>query len=204
MDLPPFPNKEFDAYIFDCDGTLVDSMPLHYEAWQRGLEAAGARTKLKEDLYYSMAGMSIEAVVGRLNDIYDDAIDPVIVKQEKEAFFALGIDKLEPIRPVVAFLRQAASAGVPIAVASGSERQTVERLLQQIGVFELLEVIVTPADVEQGKPAPDMFLLASRRLGVAPERCLVFEDGQSGIEAARAAGMKSFFVESRVENSTSS
>lgn len=196
------PEESFDGFIFDCDGTLVDSMPLHYDAWRVGLRAAGTRTTLSEDLYYDLAGMSIEAVVARLNELYDDDIDPRVVMREKEAYFVQHISRLKPIEPVVAILREQAAAGRGIAVASGSQRETVEMLLEQIQVRDLISVVVTPADVAEGKPAPDMFLLAAKRIGVEPARCLVFEDGNSGIEAARRAGMQSVFVPSRTLSTT--
>lgn len=191
------PEGSFDGFIFDCDGTLVDSMPLHYDAWRVGLKAAGTRTTLSEDLYYEFAGMSIEAVVAQLNELYDDDIDFRIVTREKEAYFVQHISRLKPIEPVVSILREQAAAGKGIAVASGSQRNTVEMLLEQIRVRDLIPVVVTPADVAEGKPSPDMFLLAAKRIGVEPARCLVFEDGNSGIEAARRAGMQSVFVPSR-------
>ncbi len=191
------PEGSFDGFIFDCDGTLVDSMPLHYDAWRVGLKAAGTRTTLSEDLYYEFAGMSIQAVVAQLNELYDDDIDFRIVTREKEAYFVQHISRLKPIEPVVSILREQAAAGKGIAVASGSQRDTVEMLLEQIRVRDLIPVVVTPADVAEGKPSPDMFLLAAKRIGVEPARCLVFEDGNSGIEAARRAGMQSVFVPSR-------
>lgn len=190
------PNQSFAAIIYDCDGTLVDSMPLHYRAWRHALEVHGASWPFPEDYFYSQAGIAEPDTVRRLNEVHGTAVDPEAVARTKlDTFFEL-LDDLQPVRPVSRHAMEHRGR-VPLAVVSGSEERLVRHCLQRTGMLDWFEFIVTPADVRRGKPAPDMFLLAAERLGVAPADCLVFEDGQSGIDGATAAGMSTVFVPSR-------
>lgn len=190
------PNQSFAAIIYDCDGTLVDSMPLHYRAWRHALEVHGAPWPFPEDYFYSQAGIAEPDTVRRLNEVHGTAVDPEAVARTKlDTFFEL-LDDLQPVRPVSRHALEQRGR-VPLAVVSGSEERLVRHCLQRTGMLDWFECIVTPADVRRGKPAPDMFLLAAERLGVAPVDCLVFEDGQSGIDGATAAGMSTVFVPSR-------
>lgn len=190
------PDRPFAAFIYDCDGTLVDTMPLHYRAWTRALERHRAPWPFTEDFFYTQAGISEPDTVRTLNRKHGSEVDPEGVARSKtESFFEL-LEELQAVGPV----REHALAHrgrVPLAVVSGSEAGLVRECLQRTGMLDWFETIVTPADVQRGKPAPDMFLLAAERLGVAPGDCLVFEDGQSGIEGAQAAGMGTVFVPSR-------
>lgn len=192
------PEGEFAGYIFDCDGTLVDSMPLHFRAWTASFEHHEAPWQWTEDEFYANAGVTEQVTTMDLNRRYGAEIDPDSVHEWKVGWYSKHMHELQPVRAVADFAKMLHSEGVPISVASGSELSVVEPSLKLTGLFELFEIIVTPADVERGKPAPDMFLFAAEKMGVAPEKCLVFEDGQAGIDAANAAGMKSVFVPSRV------
>lgn len=190
------PEGDFAGYIFDCDGTLVDTMPLHFRAWERALKSAGLQGSLNEDLFYSLGGMPTRKVARVFADHYGLTIDVDRVFHEKEALFLDMQAEMKVIEPVVRFAR-GLHGRAPMSVASGGPRPVVKKTLELMGLDALFPVIVTPEDVSHGKPSPEMFLLAARRMGVPPERCLVFEDGQPGFEAATAAGMKYVVVRSR-------
>ncbi|WP_395745754.1 HAD family hydrolase [Prosthecobacter sp.] len=187
------PDHPFQAYIFDCDGTLVDSMPLHYIAWTESLQQHDAPFVFTEAEFYASAGMKEQDVVKKLNAQHGTNLDPVSVDELKMELFAKHIPRVQPVRPVAEFARSLYGR-FPIAVASGSEEQTVRGCLTATGLIDLFPIIITPKKVKHGKPAPDMFLLAAEQMGIAPSECLVLEDGQSGIEAAKAAGMQWVFV----------
>jgi HAD superfamily hydrolase (TIGR01509 family) len=184
LEIPP---GEFAGYIFDCDGTLADSMPLHYNAWCAALKEH--QTEFSEALFYELGGVPTQRIVEILNERHGTSLPPAETARTKEAHYLNMIAGLEPIVPVVEFARQFAGK-VPIAVASGGHRAIVEKTLGALGILELFDTLVCAEDYTRGKPFPDPFLEAARRLGVAPEKCLVFEDTTTGIEAAKAAGMQ--------------
>lgn len=188
-----FPNKKYDGYIFDCDGTLADSMPLHYRAWCAALSQCGATFHFAESLYYSWAGVSTRGVVERLNALHGTTLDPARVAHLKEEIYLQSLDQLRPVPSVRDFARTIARSH-PVAIATGGWRRVVRRTLEVIGLDDIFTHIVTPEDVAHGKPAPDMFFKAAELMGVPPSRCVVFEDGQPGIEGARAAGMEVVFI----------
>ncbi|MDH4454070.1 MAG: HAD family phosphatase [Verrucomicrobiota bacterium] len=187
------PDHPFQAYIFDCDGTLVDSMPLHYIAWVESLKQHDAPFKFTEEVFYAHAGIKEQDVVKILNAQYGTNIDPVSVDELKMEIFSKRIPEVQPVRPVAEFAKSLAGR-FPMAVASGSEEPTVRGCLEATGLIHLFETIITPKLVKHGKPAPDMFLLAAERMGIPPSECLVLEDGNSGLEAAKAAGMQAVFI----------
>ena len=190
------PDGDFAAYIFDLDGTLVDTMPLHYKAWDFAMRRAGLVETLDEDLFYSLGGVPTLRVAELIGAHYGIKIDPQFVFQDKDTLFREIQADARLIEPVVAFARRVAQL-VPVAIASGGTREIVERSLQLTGLAELFPVVVTACDVTHGKPSPDMFLLAAELMGVPPEECLVFEDAEPGMRAATAAGMKWVRVPSR-------
>jgi HAD superfamily hydrolase (TIGR01509 family) len=187
------PDHPFQAYIFDCDGTLVDSMPLHYIAWVESLQQHDAPFEFTEEVFYAHAGVKEQDVVKILNAQYGTNIDPVSVDELKMEIFSKRIPEVQPVRPVAEFAKSLAGR-FPMAVASGSEEPTVRGCLEATGLIHLFETIITPKLVKHGKPAPDMFLLAAERMGIRPSECLVLEDGNSGLEAAKAAGMQAVFI----------
>ena len=187
------PDREFAAFIFDCDGTLVDTMPLHHLSWVESLRQHQAPYELSEDEFYSYAGIREQETVMLLNEKYGASLDPESVVELKSGLFVKRIPEVLSVPAVVAVAREW-HGRVPMSVASGSEEHTVRACLETIGILELFDTIITPRDVKKGKPAPDMFMLAAERMGVDPAQCLVFEDGQSGLDAAKAAGMEAVFV----------
>ena len=188
------PPGEFDAFIFDCDGTLIDSMALHLDAWRAALELHGfPRDQFTDKMHYDFAGMPGPAIVKMLNGQFGTNLSPAEVEAAKLEWYLAHHDEIKPVTAVVEIAR-ARFGKIPMAVASGSDAEIVRQGLNAVGILEWFPTIITPADVAEGKPAPDMFLLAAKRLGVEPRRCLVFEDGQLGIQAADAAGMAHVFV----------
>jgi len=173
--------------IFDCDGTLADTMPSHYEAWMAIL--ARYELQMSEDRFYALGGWPTRRVADLLIAESGRLIDAERLSQEKESLFEAMLHLVQPIAPVVDVARQYRGR-LPMAVATGAVRPICEVILQQIGVEDHFDTIVSSEDVERHKPAPDVFLEAARRLGVEPRHCRVYEDTDPGIEAARRAGME--------------
>jgi HAD superfamily hydrolase (TIGR01509 family) len=188
------PERDFEGYIFDCDGTLVDSMPLHYLAWTESLLRHSAPFEFTKERFYSLAGIREQDTVRLLNAEHGADLDPDSVAEVKAAIFHQRISEIQPVHAVAEVARRLHAEGRLLSVASGSEEETVRACLEATGLLELFPIIITPRLVARGKPAPDMFLLAAERMGVAAEQCLVFEDGQSGLDGAAAAGMATVFV----------
>lgn len=192
------PAGEFAGYIFDLDGTLIDTMPLHYRAWDAAMRHHGLAEALNEDLFYSLGGVPTVRVAELLGAHYRLTLNPHEVEITKERMFLERLNTVGHIAPVVAFARRVALTH-PIAIATGGQREIALPALKAAGLQDLFSIVVTPRDVGpgRGKPAPDMFLLAAEKMGVAAERCLVFEDAEPGIRAAQAAGMAVVRVPSR-------
>ena len=192
------PSGDFAGYIFDLDGTLIDTMPAHYRAWDAAMRAAGLKVPLDEDLFYSFGGVPTRLVAEKIAAHYGLKVDPAKVEHEKEELFKTMAAKANLIEPVVAFARHVAATR-PVAIVTGGLPNVVENTLRTSGLAPLFPLVLTPMDVPEGrgKPAPDMFLLAASRMGVPAERCLVFEDAEPGIQGALAAGMQVVRVPSR-------
>jgi HAD superfamily hydrolase (TIGR01509 family) len=181
------PEGLFAAYLFDCDGTIVDSMPLHYVAWTQALAEFGC-TDFTEEFFYSMGGVPIAGVVDAINRRDGSAIPAAaFMARYDELYFGL-LPTLKAVPEVLAEIH-AMHGNIPFAVVSGSTRESVTKSLTALGILDLFETLVCAGDYAHGKPAPDPFLLAASLLGVAPEKCLVFEDAEAGIQSAIAAGM---------------
>jgi beta-phosphoglucomutase family hydrolase len=174
------------ALIFDCDGTLVDTMPAHYEAWVATLSRYGI--SFPEDQFYAWGGWPTRKVAEALLRQAGVPLDPEQLAREKEAAFERGAHLVRPIEPVVRVAREHRGRR-PLAVATGGVRHVVEPVLARLGLLDWFETIVTSDDVTRYKPEPDVYLEAARRLGVPPAGCLVYEDTEPGLEAARRAGM---------------
>lgn len=192
------PQGDFAGYIFDLDGTLIDTMPLHYRAWDAAMRAVGLPHALDEDYFYELGGVPTRRVAELFGERYGLKLDPDQVFHIKEELFTELQSEARLIEPVVSFARQKAATH-PLAIASGGPRVIVRRSLEVTGLTPLFRAVVTADDVVHGKPSPDMFLLAAQQLGVAPERCLVFEDAEPGIKGALAAGMQVVRVPSRAK-----
>jgi HAD superfamily hydrolase (TIGR01509 family) len=178
------------AYIFDLDGTLADTMPVHFSVWQ--ILAPRLGLTFPEELFYRLGGVPTVKIAARLIEEAGLTLDPRAVAAEKEQAYVDGLLSgalpLRPIEPVIAIAR--AWRGVaPMAIASGSSRRLVTHTLDALGIATWFGAVVAAEDTARHKPEPDVFLEAARRLGVTPARCTVYEDTDLGLEAARRAGM---------------
>jgi beta-phosphoglucomutase family hydrolase len=175
------------ALIFDCDGTLADTMPVHYKAWLAMLGKYGI--PFPEPRFYALGGMPTSQIIHLLAaDAGVKVTDVDVMVHEKEQGFLKHLDAVVPIEPVIA-IASAHRGKLPIAVASGGYRDTITRTLDKIAIRNWFDAMVTAEDTHRHKPEPDVFLEAARRLGVPPHGCVVFEDTDIGLEAARRAGM---------------
>lgn len=185
------PPEPFSALIFDCDGTLADTMPTHYQAWRTSLETFGAA--MAEKRFYEMGGMPTADMIRVLNEENGYALDVETTHDDKERRYVELLHTVQEVK-AVADIARAYQGKVPMAVASGGIRSVVTQTLTTLGLLPLFDAVVTADDVARGKPAPDIFLLAAQKLGVAPDGCIVYEDGDLGLEAARRAGMRAIDV----------
>jgi HAD superfamily hydrolase (TIGR01509 family) len=180
------PVRQFGGYIFDCDGTIADTMPIHYRAWCLAMrDFAG---QFPEDLFYQWGGKPTATIVEHLNEKFGLSLNIQQTVHRKESYYLEAVRDAQPIMPVLEIAR--GMHGVkPLAIASGGHRAPVEATLRAIGILEIFDAVVCAEDYDRGKPFPDPFLEAARRIGVPPKDCLVFEDSPTGIEAAKAAEM---------------
>ncbi|MGD2009480.1 MAG: HAD family phosphatase [Desulfobacterales bacterium] len=172
--------------IFDCDGTLADTMPIHIAAWCDSFAAHGV--SCPEDFIQSVTGMPAEKIVAVFNQRYHHHIDALVFAAEKNRRARERLSEAAPIDAVVDIVRRCRGI-LPMAVASGGTRENVLLTLDILGLTDCFETIITADDPVKPKPDPDIFLEAARRMRVEPSHCQVFEDGDAGLEAARTAGM---------------
>jgi beta-phosphoglucomutase family hydrolase len=185
------PAGKFGAYLFDCDGTIVDSMPIHYLAWKRAL--AEWNCTFSEELFYAWGGVSVPDVIRRLNAAQGLNMPVEAVADRKESFYYEGLPQLQPVAEVLEHIDDQYGR-IPLAVVSGSSRESVEASLTTLHLLDRFDALVCAGDYTKGKPDPEPFLLAASRLKVDPKSCLVFEDAELGVQAATAAGMASVLV----------
>ena len=191
--LPPGP---FAAYLFDCDGTIADSMPLHYIAWSTALGEHGC--PFSEDLFYAWGGWSVAKIVETLNRTHNLHMPIDLVAHRKEEIYYQFLPQLKAVPEILEQI-DLNYGQIPFAVVSGSTRESVTATLNALGLLAKFETLVCAGDYTHGKPNPEPFLLAAHRLGVPPTACLVFEDADPGIVAATAAGMASIKIASPQE-----
>ncbi len=180
------PAKPYRAYLFDLDGTVADSMPLHWISWRQAVEEAGGHFPL--ELFYDWGGMPLVRSVELLNERFGYEMSPQDVALRKEELYYELVPGLKAIPSVLAHV-EAQHGRIPLAIVSGSPRAGIHRSLTQLGLLDRFDVLVGSEDYRHGKPHPEPFLTAAARLGVVPGDCLVFEDADAGIASAEAAGM---------------
>ncbi len=174
------------ALLFDCDGTLADTMALHHAAWHETLLPHGV--DCPRSFIDTHAGVPTHGIVAEVNKLWGTELDGDVITEAKEARFAAQIHRAVPVEEVLATAR-AYHDKLPMAVVSGGGRDMVRATLAAIDALDLFPVIITANDPVAPKPAPDVFLEAARRLGVEAGKCHVFEDGDPGIVSAQRAGM---------------
>ncbi|HWZ99970.1 MAG TPA: HAD-IA family hydrolase [Candidatus Dormibacteraeota bacterium] len=182
------PDGEFGAYLFDCDGTIADSMPLHYIAWKKALGEWNC--PFDEERFYGWGGMPIVEIISTLNKQYELQMPVEAVAERKENIYYELLPRLKVVPEVLEHI-EAQHGKIPFAVVSGSTKESVTASLVSLKLLDRFDAMVCAGDYKRSKPDPEPFLLAAERLGVEPKDCLVFEDTEMGIQAATAAGMAS-------------
>jgi HAD superfamily hydrolase (TIGR01509 family) len=185
------PEGLFKAYLFDCDGTIADSMPLHYRAWKQAL--GEWQCEFDEKLFYSWGGMPVSEIISTLNKRHGLNMPVETLARRKESLYFELLPELKAVPEVLEHI-EAESGRIPFAVVSGSTRESVTASLISLKLLDRFDTMVCAGEYTKSKPDPEAFLLAAARLGAAPEDCLVFEDTGMGIQAATAAGMASVRV----------
>jgi beta-phosphoglucomutase family hydrolase len=191
---------ELRGIIFDCDGTLADTMPVHYEAWRDALSRY--QLELSEDRFYALGGWPTRAITELLARETGRKLDVDEIAEFKETAFQDRLDHVRPIDPVVSVVQEYRGK-LPLAVATGATRPILVRILSHINLGDAFDAQVCSEDVPRHKPNPDVFLEAARRIAIDPQHCRVYEDTDPGVEAARRAGMecvdvRSFFTPRRI------
>lgn len=178
---------DYKAFLYDCDGTLADSMPAHVETYVKITADAGII--IDPAIIDELAGWPVPDVVIEINKRYGSTFDPhAFAATRAQLFYDEYIETIKPIEYVTDHL--VANAGkVKIGVVTGSSRPAATKTLQVLGILDLVEVLICAGETPNGKPFPDPFLAAAQQLGVQPHECLVFEDGNPGVASAKAAGM---------------
>ena len=178
-----------DAFLFDLDGTLIDSMPLHHDAWVEW-HARRGRAVDAASFFAATAGRSNAEILAEMFPAL--AVDEhVAMADEKESIYrGYAQERLALIAGAEHFIVKARELGLRLAVCTASTPENMQLAFGRFPIDRWVETIVSPADGLRGKPHPDIFLEAARRLGVDPARCIVFEDAPLGVEGARRAGMR--------------
>ena len=181
--------------IFDCDGTLADTMPLHWLAWQSVTRRY--RLDFPEDRFYALGGVPSRDIFKMLSEEQGVDLDHLAASKEKEAAYLPLLQQVREIQ-IVADIAREHRGQLPMAVASGGTQDVIEKVLEHLGLRELFTAVVTSEDVQRQKPAPDIYLEAARRMGVPPECCRAYEDTDLGLQAILAAGMEAIDVRNLV------
>jgi HAD superfamily hydrolase (TIGR01509 family) len=172
--------------IFDLDGTIADTMPIHFIAYRNILREHGV--EFTPELFITMAGIPAIGTIVKINELFGTKLDPEKFGNLKEMEYEKEMVKMEPVKPVVDLIRKYHGI-LPMAVGTGGYRRLSLKTLEILDLRKYFDILVTSEDVVNHKPFPDTFLKCARLIGVEPGFCQVFEDGRLGIEAALAGGM---------------
>lgn len=184
-------NPKAKGLIFDLDGTLADTMPVHFVAYQNILGKYGVDYSAK--MFFALAGVPAVETVERINEVYGKSLNAKEVGYEKEAEYERMMHQMKPIEPVVDLLKQYHGI-LPISVGTGGYNRLAWKTLEIIGLNDYIEILVSADDIQKPKPHPETFLNCAKQMGVDPQYCEVFEDGEPGMKAARSAGMMAKLV----------
>jgi len=190
---------EIRGIIFDCDGTLADTMPLHWKAWNHVASRHGLH--FPEDRFYALGGVPSRDIIKMLCQEQRKQLDHLAVAKEKEEAYLPFLPQVKPIEIVVA-VAEANHGKLPMAVASGGMKHIIEQVLEHLRIRHYFDALVTSEDVKHQKPAPDIFLEAARRIGIPPQHCRAYEDTDLGLQAIRAAGMEAIDVRKLLQPTT--
>jgi beta-phosphoglucomutase family hydrolase len=183
--------REIRGIIFDCDGTLADTMPLHWKAWSSITTRHGLH--FPEERFYALGGVPSRDIIQMLCQEQGKKLDHLVVAKEKEEAYLPFLPEVKPI-DIVVKVAEANHGKLPMAVASGGMKHIIEQVLEHLRIRHYFDAIVTSEDVKLQKPAPDIFLEAARRIGIDPQYCRAYEDTDLGMQAIRSAGMEAIDV----------
>lgn len=177
------------ALIFDMDGVIIDSEPIHFESDKMAMREYGI--EITDEILNNYVGVTNPVMLAELKEIYslDCSVDELLHKQLKYKFELFGTKKLKMIDGIRELIDLLKGKGIKVGLASSSPGEFIELILKNLGIINFFDVIVSGEAVSESKPAPDIFLKASALLGVAPDDCLVIEDSEHGVKAAKSAGM---------------
>ncbi len=180
-------DESYAGLIFDCDGTLVDTAPIHYFAVVEALKPLGLY--MESEWYFARTGLTPAALFAEFAEVNGVTLDLADLSRRYAPIFTANLDRAREITAVADIARQN-HGKVPMAVASNGHLHNVEATLKATGLLHLFDHVVSADDVAHGKPAPDVYLEAARRIHIPPADCIVFEDTDEGLEAAHRAGMR--------------
>lgn len=190
-DLPDLTHAQ--ALIFDCDGTLADTMPLHWQSWSHVAQRHGFT--FPESRFYQLGGVPSADILHMIKAEQNLEFNPIAIAEEKESAYLDLLHLVKPI-PEVVHIAQQFSGTLPMAVASGGTREVISKVLEHLGISHLFSAVITCEDVSRQKPAPDIFLKAAEKLNAYPRKCVGFEDSDLGMTSIRQAGMVAIHVNS--------
>lgn len=179
------------ALIFDLDGTIADTMPVHFLAYKNILAEHGI--EFTPEIFTTLAGIPAVGTIRKLNEMYGTKMDPEELGHFKEREYEKIMHNMKPVIPVVKLVKQY-HGKMPMAVGTGGYKRLAWKTLEIVGLNEYFDILVSGEDVEHPKPHPETFLKCAELMGVEPNVCQVLEDGELGIQAARAAGMMTVLV----------
>ena len=179
-------NNKAKGLIFDCDGTLADTMPIHWQAWREAFMTFGADCPL--EFLKELRGIPSERIVKHFNERFEKDFDVKSVARYKNELIREKLLFANPIVPVVEIVKTY-KGKLPMGVASGGTKFNVQNIIKAIGLEGYFKAIITADNKVKPKPAPDIYLEAAKRINVTPKFCQVFEDGNAGVESAKKAGM---------------
>ena len=183
-----------EAFIFDMDGTMIDSMPWHARSWVEFVARHGLKLDVSDILARTTGRTGTECMRELFERDLSDAECQVLVHEKEEIYRAMFSDNFTEVAGFSAFAKAAVARGLKVAVGTAGDRHNIEFAMSRLKMDPLPLAIVGGDEGFSGKPTPAIFLEAARRIGVAPERCIVFEDAPFGIEAARRGGMRAVAV----------
>ena len=184
-------HSEFEGLVFDCDGTLADSMPVHWEAWQKVTAKHGL--VFPEERFYALGGVPSRHIFKMLGEEQGVEVDPLAASKMKEDLYLEHLHLVQPVHEVVSIAREY-HGKIPMSIATGGTRSVITVLLKALEIDHLFDALVTSEDVDNQKPAPDIFLKAASKIGIDPTKCRGFEDTDLGMQAIRSAGMDALDV----------
>jgi HAD superfamily hydrolase (TIGR01509 family) len=184
----------YRAVLFDMDGVIVDSEPLHVATFQAVLKRYGH--DLTDDHYKQhFAGKTDEAGFKQYFDFIGETVNlPVIMDEKARAYLELAADQLLPYPGVIELIQDLAARDIPMALVTGSLRAEAEVTLRAFDITDLFSVVIAAEDITESKPNPEGYLKSAKALGVEPADCIIVEDAPSGVKAARAAGIRCIAV----------